>query len=540
MQNTQINDSKRSIANTFSVPPAIKQNNIASQLTAINSSGNSGALPKNNIENNINISGDASQLHKNNHTAQIDNITNLLCKVDKSISRSMVEKALNAGNHGSVTQQNLNLRPETALVVLTLLESEDIPSELLFTAVDLVKNISQKDLNKSKDVKDILSKKQKELDKQLNEFLFSQGDTALENLVTRYQEKYVNPEIKQKLSEYFTADIIDSNPIDSFLVSDLNMQQDEFIQSSINEFRNVSSKNFGDQYQHINNIFRHLEQKIAIIRPLSINKALSEPIKQATPFVRDSDEVDGMPYEMNTPPSGNISNSYNTTINNYYNSPFSENIKSASNQDSGINKEPEHDIFSLNKNASDEGNLFDDGWFSPKKEINLPRARLDARFDEYSSDDSPDIELFSDQSRNIENIEPNHVEQQFVPSVTREEKDLQMMKDRFGLASEVAQKNGTASQGINGLLPKMGSHYGSYLIGKKVPEGVKLTNNRELVQNKPTEPAESEPFHAIKNASIYQTSYINSGNDKGKRVVLSTEGLTTRNLNEKLAYENKP
>ncbi|KLN47444.1 hypothetical protein AAY77_01125, partial [Providencia rettgeri] len=96
----------------------------------------------------------------------------------------------------------------------------------------------------------------------------------------------------------------------------------------------------------------------------------------------------------------------------------------------------------------------------------------------------------------------------------------------------LAQKS---SQPVN-IKPKMGSHYGSYLIDNKVPNGVKLTNNRALVQDKSTEKTEPESYLAIKNASHYRASYI-SQDDK---VVLSAEGLMTRNLNEKLAYVNKP
>lgn len=61
---------------------------------------------------------------------------------------------------------------------------------------------------------------------------------------------------------------------------------------------------------------------------------------------------------------------------------------------------------------------------------------------------------------------------------------------------------------------------------------MKLTNNRELVQEKSTKPAETESFLSIKNASHYRTSYI----DGNAKVVLSAEGLMTRNLNEKLDY----
>lgn len=538
----RIQNEPNSSPNINALNHAKKINNaqLASQLNEVHSSGIESVLPKSNIKNEINISGCADELHANNHQQQIENITQIFSQSGENITHKMVAKALNAGGHGSVQQQELNLRPESALVILTLFETNDIPSELISSAAELVKTISRKDLNNEADVKKVLSKKQKKLDKQLEKFLSTKGKEVLNDLAARYQEKYVSPAIKQQLSVYFSDGVIESQLVSKFLVTSENAKLEQCISKSIAAYHDIDNKSYGDKYQHLNNIFRSLENEIGIISPLKVKMNLNEPVSQDASKLPENkmndDDVDGFPRQSKASSAGNISNSFNqtTTTNNYYNSPFSESIKQVSSQESAVNHE--QDSHSSNKTENVSAKPFENDEFLSKNTIKLPRVALKTPVEEPSPDyDLPNHsaqnsqEIDTVESRNF--IKPNIVSDPSEPSLTREEKIIDSIRTRFKLDVELAQKN---SQPMD-IKPKMGSHYGSYLIDNKVPNGVKLTNNRELVQNKSTEQTETESNLAIKNASHYRAFYL----DNKAKVVLSAEGLMTRNLSEKLDYANK-
>ncbi|USR65199.1 hypothetical protein NFC79_00885 [Providencia stuartii] len=539
------------IQNTLSTPSNINMLNqhkmgdnnsqFPSQLNTIHSSGTESILPKNNIKNEINISSDVNKLHTDIHQQQIENITQIFSQSGENITNEMVAKALNAGQHGSTQQQELNLRPESALVVLTLFEPNDIPAELLSAAAELVKDIAQKDLANTRDVRNILGKKQKELDKKLGAFLSNKGTEGLKDIVSRYQEKYVSPAIKQQLSAYFSDDVIANHPIDKFLLTSENAHLEQCISESITAYRDIDTKHYGDRYQHLNNMFRHIEHKIGIIMPLKVKMNLSECEAQdasKTPENKmNNDEVDGFPHQLKASSAGNISNSYNTTTttNNYFNTAFPESIKQVSPHESTVNQEQE--LHSSNKTEKVNFKLVGNDKLLSQNTIKLPRVDLNIPLEEPLPDydlsnhfAQNDQEINPVQSRHF--IEPSNESTPWEPSSMQEEKTVQLIKDQFKLATELAQKS---SQPVN-INPKMASHYGSYLIDNKVPNGVRLTNNRELVQDKSTKEVETESPFTIKNASHYRASYI-SQDDK---VVLSAEGLMTRNLNEKLAYVNKP
>ena len=501
--------------------------NFASSIDAICPSGTGSTLPKNNIKNEINVSGDVNKLHVSNHQQQIENITQLLISSDSHITHEMVAKALNAGGHGCTLQQEINHRPEIALVVLTLFEPQEIPKELLSAAVKLVNSINAKDLDKEKNIKSILNGQQQNVDKHLAKFLSTRGDNILKNLATFYQEKYVSPAIKEKIEPYFDDIEIKNLSVDKVLVSEANKKLDNDVSKLITEYNKIDDGQYGDKYQQLNNIFRSIEQKIEIIRPLKVKMNLTEPVKQKIPENKSSiDEVDGLASQPDTNSSRNISNSYNTTIvNNYASSPLSANTEHVSYQEH--DNKVDQEFSSPNTHENDKP--LDDQVLSSLSGFQSPKAVLHKLVEE----PSPDYDPLNNNAQNEQEIatveselaiEPSHED----PSVAKEKKLLKSIEDRFKSSVKVAEEN---NQPID-IKPKFGSHYGSYLIDKKVPEGVKLTNNREPVQDKSTKPAEAESFMAIKNASHYRTSYIDGNN----KVVLSAEGLMTRNLNEKLDY----
>ncbi|RXN69945.1 hypothetical protein D0Z62_16315 [Providencia rettgeri] len=105
MISTQNNSGSHNISNSFHHNSVIKDGNVfASNLNNVHSLDAESVLPKNNIKNEMNISGNVGDLHSNNHQQQIDNITQLVIKSNSNITRNMVAKVLGAGNHGSTTQ----------------------------------------------------------------------------------------------------------------------------------------------------------------------------------------------------------------------------------------------------------------------------------------------------------------------------------------------------------------------------------------------------------------------------------------------------
>ncbi|EMX6283924.1 MULTISPECIES: hypothetical protein [Providencia] len=498
---------------------------FSNQLNKIIPSGTESLLPKNNIKNEINISGDVNELHASNHQQQIEEITQLLSSSDRYITYEMVEKALNAGGHGCTLQQEINHRPESALVVLTLFEPQEIPRALLSAATELVKSISTTNLSKDKNVKDILNSQQEKVDTQLANFLLTKGNN---DLVTRYQEKYVSPAIKHQLTAYFPDNEIQSHSVDKFLVTEANEQLDSDISKLIMEYNKVPANQYGDKYQQLNNIFRSIEKKIGIIMPLKVKMNLTASVKQESSDNKlPSDEVDGLTRQLVANPSRTVANSYNTTtiINNYASLPLSENAEQVSYQGADVSTEQEHP----SSNTHENDKPFDINEPLLQRNVTSPQRGLNTR----ETEPAPDYDFLNSDAQNdqkVEIIKSNvHLESLNGEPLSVEEEDaMKSIEERFKSSVKLASKSNQPMD----IKPKFGSHYGSYLIDKKVPEGVKLTNNRELVQEKSTKPAETDSFLSIKNASHYRTSYI----DGNAKVVLSAEGLMTRNLNEKLDY----
>ncbi|MBG5893581.1 hypothetical protein ABN267_11830 [Providencia rettgeri] len=480
---------------------------FSNQLNKIIPSGTESLLPKNNIKNEINISGDVNKLHASNHQQQIEKITQLLSSSDSLITHEMVKKVLNAGGHGCALQQEINHRPESALVVLTLFEPQEIPRTLLSAATELVKSINTINLSKEKNVKDILNGQQEKVDTQLANFLLTKGNN---DLVTRYQEKYVSPAIKQQLTAYFPDNEIQSHSVDNFLVTEANDQLDSDISKLIMEYNKVPANQYGDKYQQLNNIFRSIEKKIGIIMPLKVKMNLTESVKQESSDNKlPSDEIDDT----------------TTIISNCTNSPLSENAEQVSYQGADVSTDQELP----SSNTYENGKSFDVNELLSQRNVTSPQRGLNTR----KTEPVPDYDSLNSDAQNDQKVEiiKSNVRSESLngePLSVEEENVMKSIEERFKSSVKLASES---KQPLN-ITPKLGSHYGSYLIDKKVPEGVKLSNNRELVKEKSTKPAETESFLAIKNASHYRTSYI----DGSAKVVLSAEGLMTRNLNEKLDY----
>lgn len=518
MINAQNNAGSYSIPNTYHHNSVVKDGIVsASQLSKVHSSGTEGVLPKSNVKNEIDISGDSIELHRNNHQQQITNIMNFFIDSDSNITREMVAKVLDAGNHGSVSQQELNMRPETALVILTLFEPTEIPRTLISSAAKLIKELSaKKDLSTDSNIKDILNTTQKNLDKQLNKFLGN--NTPLENLVSRYQTKYVDPAIRQLLREHFTDNVINSRPIDSYLVSDLKAELAKNIQAEEQAFHDVAHKGYGDKYQHLNNLFRHVELKVALIRPLKAKIDSSESVKAEVPLLKaEGDVIDGMPNprEMRESATSTIIHSYKTTNNYCLSYPFSESIAKIRNQTPEVSHtSPEE---SQPTKQSEEPVL------APVKQqflAKLPRATVSQPAKEPEVDYGlPKVDYETPEADNS-----IYQSKGFVVSTLRGTPPS---------AVKVSPKSQLAKQeAIKQFLPKNGHLLGSYLKNGEVPTKVTLSTEGALTRHQ----SDKEIYQGTREAPetvVDTASYLRNSDTP---VTLTERGALTCDQSKKDAY----
>ncbi|WP_273839095.1 hypothetical protein [Providencia rettgeri] len=525
-----------------------------SQISSIKSVGTEGEI-RANTERKTNkniLLVTKEDLHKCNGEKQVNKLIQLFkdnpSLATQGVTTEMISHALNSNGMGNLNQQSLHYRPESSLIILTLLQPNEMVDGLLDCAARMIKDMQTLSGNNDKkiirgSVNEFDRKIKKSLSK-INENIFS----AMEN---RFKNEYIKSEFEKLLMPHLSEGDIKNLSIEDCLLSTQYQQK----QSEIAELKNAYQKDginpSVDKGCYMNNMFGILEEYLEIVKTLTVTVGWEDKtptpdgIKQSTDNKAQSpDEIDGvkLPHEKAENLPNYTSNSHNTTtITNYFSSPLRESIKQATNQNNAMGSEPHQEPQAAVESEGAYHQWFDDTGALPQKGdqigVKLPRVALKIQ----AQEPLPDYDFFHHSAQNSQEIdtvksrhfiEPSHVDAPWEPSSTQEEKIVQSTKDQFKLATELAQKN---SQPMD-IKPKMGSHYGSYLIDNKVPNGVKLTHNREPVQNKSPKQAESESYLAIKNASHYRTSYMNNDD----KVVLSAEGLMTRNLNEKLAYINKP
>lgn len=537
-------------ASTISRPALVKHDSIhqmnpmTSSLSSVNPLGNEGKTPV-NTEGNTGynpLAMSKNELHglnKNKQTTRLIQLFNDSKSPDaKEITAEMIKSVLNSDGMGDLNQQSLNYRPETSLIILTLLGKGEMNDELLDSAAKMIKEMqSSSGQTDKKIIKGALTKFDKEIESVMSKI---EGDN-FSTMVERFKKEYVIPEFENKLAPHLSESNIKNLSIKDCLVSAEYQKKAARMEELKQAYQKAGKLPSVDKSFSLHEAFGVLEELLEIPKTLKVTVDWEDRLKptelENTPDnkILSADEVDNFPHQPKASSAGNISNSYNTTTtNNYFNTPFSESIKQVSHHEKGVNQE--QDSHSSNKTEKVNAKPFENDEFSSQNIIKLPRVALKTPVEE----PSPDYDLSNHsaqysqeidtvESRNL--TEPSNERGSSELSSTQEKIIMDSIKTRFELDVELAQKN---SQPMD-IKPKMGSHYGSYLIDNKVPNGVKLTNNRALVQNKSTEQTETESNLAIKNASHYRTSYI----DNKAKVVLSAEGLMTRNLSEKLDYANK-
>ncbi|HHR5901632.1 TPA: hypothetical protein ACS7XC_002551 [Providencia alcalifaciens] len=347
----------RRLSNTGLTPASITKNDsVASQITSVHSSGGESISPVHQeINNQISIAGNRNELHQHNHIQQSEDIHLILTQFYPNITKSMVLSVLCAGASGNLAQQEINYRPENNLILLTLLNADELNNEkaLLDAAANLIKKLYGMG-EKNAQAKHLLTHEEKTFDKLIESAVSALGKDKLQILGQRYQQRYVDPAIKETLGNYFSEDEIALHPVSDFLVSSLSHGCDMRANAAIQEYQQHTRKSFVDKACQIHNLFLALEEKIETIRPLKVHMDLaSSPALSPEKTPVTDDEVDGIKPRFapsspelltpNTPllPSNTSHNEnmYNTYItNNYYTSP-AENTHINSVQSNNDNKE---------------------------------------------------------------------------------------------------------------------------------------------------------------------------------------------------------
>ena len=280
------------------LPSKYNESNIShifgNNISSVGNSGAESAYPISTdfCEKTINLSGDSKELHLNNRDLQANQIHSLLAKYKMNVNFDDIIKTMNLGHGGNVLGQGLTYGPENTLIMLTLLKSDEITSSILSSAAQLIKHAGSND-NDKKIIKSI-----QEFDAKLNKIISKLGADSIEVLSQRFGEKYVDPEIKNKLTPYLAEGEINEHSINELLVDDLCSQNKSLMTEAKNQLETHSKNNYVDRAQQISNIFSALEQKIEMIKSLTIFTGTASQPETLEPAMTDKcvlpeDTVDG-------------------------------------------------------------------------------------------------------------------------------------------------------------------------------------------------------------------------------------------------------
>lgn len=315
---------------SIEVPRMIFANNsasVSSNISSIHSSGMKETLPLNS-EKNVSTGTPfmrKEDLHSLNNQEQAQKIAHLL---GGDITVDMVKRALNFGGMGDLNQQAMNYRPESSLVVLTLLEPHEMANGLLASAAKMVK-----DLNRTTNdtYKVILKSSLKQFDKKLKQSLFRIKDDHFLIMRDRFKEIYIKPKFENILKPYLSENIIKQLSMDDCLLSLGNKCKQEEISVLNDAYQKEGNTPSVDKAHYMHSMFSILEESLEIIKTLKTTvdwQEHSPPSNLENSPLHVADEVDGaagLP-QSKTSSQHHISGSYNTTNNYYFSSPLSENI----------------------------------------------------------------------------------------------------------------------------------------------------------------------------------------------------------------------
>ncbi|MFD1093053.1 hypothetical protein [Providencia vermicola] len=497
---------------SIEVPRMISANNsasVSSNISSIHSSGMKETLPLNS-EKNVSTGTPLmrkEELHRLNNQKQAQKIAHLL---GGDITVDMVKHALNFDGMGDLNQQAMNYRPESSLVVLTLLEPHEMEDGLLASAAKMVKDLNQ---TTNDTYKVILKSSLKQFDKKLQQSLFGiKGDNFL-IMSERFKEIYIKPKFENILKPYLSENIIKQLSMDDCLLSLENKRKQEKISVLNDAYQKEGNTPSVDKAHYMHSMFSILEESLEIIKTLKTTvdwQEHSPPSNLENSPLHVADEVDGaagLP-QSKTSSQHHISGSYNTTNNYYFSSPLSENITKIS------YKDPEVDHSSPEESKPTKQS--EDPVLAPVKNqfiAKLPRTILNQSAKEPEVDyEFPKVNNSIYQSKG------------FVASTLRGNQDTQ--------AKVKSGRQSAKQDAIQQFLPKNGHLLGSYLRNGEVPAKVTLSTEGALIRSQ----SDKEIYRGTREVTkvvVDTASYLPNSETP---VTLTERGALTRDQSKKDAY----
>lgn len=522
-----------------------KELSMPSNISSIHATGVKEPLPLNS-EKNVNTSTPSMKkeaLHKLNNQKQAIKIAELL---SSNITADMVKKALNFDGMGDLEQQAINYRPESSLIILTLLEPHERVDGLLESAEKVVREAQDLNYITNDDNKKNLKSSLKQFDEKIQESLSGiKGDIFL-IMGERFKEHYIKPEFENILKPHLSLDTIKQLSMDDCLLSRKNKEKQEKISVFNRAYQREGNTESVDKAHYMHSMFSVLEESLEIVKALkttvdwqehaSLSNVESSPLQAA-------DEVDGirsLPQPEASPPSHTFG-SNNTTNNYYFIPPFSESITKISSQNSEVS------------HASPEESKPNKQSEEPKADYELPKVKRQsianssrAAFSQPAQEPKVDYELPEAKNQSIANLSREALSQ----TVQEPEVDYKLPKVDDSIYQSkgfvVSTLRGTQApvikvnserqsikqEAIKQFLPKNGRLLGSYLKNGEVPTKVTLSTEGALTRHQSDKDIYRGTREATKRVDD-TASYLRNGDTP---VTLTERGALTRDQSKKDAY----
>ncbi|MGG4609579.1 hypothetical protein [Providencia sp. Me31A] len=510
------------------IPKMIFDNNainkdlsISSQISSLHSTGITEQLPSNpeKKENIVTPFLNKKDLHEFNNQKQASKIAALL-KPDVTVD--MVTKALNFDGMANKEQQGMNYRPESSLIILTLLKPHEIGDGVLESAAKVVRAVQDFNQKKHVDYKSILKNSVEQLEKKIQDCLFGINGDSFSIMRERFKETYIKPEFENILKPHLLLNTIEQLSIDDCLLSEKNKQKQAEISVFHHSYQREGNTESVDKAYYIHSMFNILEGSLEIVKTLKTTvdwQERSSPSSLDIPPLQTADEPDGatvLPQAANFP-YNHISGSYNTTNNYYFSSPLSENVTKISRQDAKVGEtSPEESKPTKQSEDPEVGYKLLVG--KNQSIVNLPRATLSQPIKESGVDDKL--------------LEQDNSTYQSKGSIVTILDGVQLDGAQVATA-KVSPKNQSAKQAaIQQLLPKNGYVLGSYLKNGEVPAKVTLSAEGALTRHQ----SDKDIYRGVREATktvVNTASYLSKSDVP---VTLTERGALTRDQSKKDAY----
>lgn len=523
-------------------------NSIAHNISSVLPASSKNALPLNG-EGNIKTETpnmNKEDLHNLNVHKQASIISELLNKSGYNITAEIVMNALNFGGMGNITQQAMHYRPESSLIILTLLEPHEMADGLLESAANMVQSLNQ---TTNDNFKATLQKSLEQFDKKIQKSLSGIKGNHFLAMGERFKEVYVRPEFKNVLKPHLSVEMVEQLSMDNCLLSEQNKHKQAEISFLNSTYQKAGNGPSVDKAHYMHNMFSILEESLEIVKTLKVQvnweeravipKVESQPLP--SPLGDEVDGARGLPQSSDLT-SSHISGSYNTTNNYYFSSPLSENITKISHEapevdhssleESKQTKQSEAPVLAPVKNqfiAKLSHTILSQPAKEPEVDYEFPKVDNSI----YQSKDFVASTLHGNQppakEPEVDYEFPkvdNSIYQSkgFVASTLRGNQDTQ--------AKVKPERQSAKQEAIQQFLPKNGHLLGSYLRNGEVPTKVTLSTEGALTRSQ----SDKEIYRGTREATkvvVDTASYLPNSETP---VTLTERGALTRDQSKKDAY----